>query len=176
MGDPHIRAQLEELHLSAYSWALHCCGRDRGAAEEVLQSVYLKVLEGRAVFDGKSSFKTWVFAVIRNTSSEERRRRWLRNFRFRFMENSEDHASGDSADGSVQESEERALFLRALSRLPRRQQEVLHLVFYQDFTIEDAARAMGISIGSVRTHYDRGKKRFRVELESMEEFNELRNA
>jgi RNA polymerase sigma factor (sigma-70 family) len=176
MADPQIRAQLKELHLSAYGWALHCCGRDRGAAEDVLQSVYLKVLEGRAEFDGRSSLKTWIFAVIRNTAAEERRRRWLWSLRFRFLGDSEDHASEESADGSVRESEHRAIFRRTLARLPRRQQEVLHLVFYQDFTIEEAALAMGISPGSARTHYERGKKRFRVELESMEEYNELRNA
>ena len=55
-----IRAQLEQLHKDSYGWALSCCARDSAQAEEVLQSVYLKILEGKARFDGKSSFKTWL--------------------------------------------------------------------------------------------------------------------
>jgi DNA-directed RNA polymerase specialized sigma24 family protein len=35
---------------------------------------------------------------------------------------------------------------------------VLQLVFYHGMTIEEAAEVMHISLGSARTHYDRGKK------------------
>ena len=53
--------QLAELHLDAWGWALAVSGSDRGEAEEVLQLAYLRILEGRARFSGRSAFKTWVF-------------------------------------------------------------------------------------------------------------------
>jgi RNA polymerase sigma-70 factor (ECF subfamily) len=52
----------------------------------------------------------------------------------------------------------------ALATLATRQREVLELVFGHDMTIEEAARILGISLGSARVHYERGKRRLRREL------------
>ena len=81
MEDSELRALLEMNHQASYGWALGCCARDPAEAESVLQAVYLKVLEGRARFEGRSSFKTWLFAVIRKTALDERRRNMLRGLR-----------------------------------------------------------------------------------------------
>ena len=54
---------------------------------------------------------------------------------------------------------------RCLQQLPARQAEVLHLVFYQDLTINEAAQIMGVGIGSARQHYERGKARLRTLLQ-----------
>ena len=49
----------------------------------------------------------------------------------------------------------------ALARLPLRQRDVLHLVFYQDLTIEETARVLSIAVGTARSHFERGKYRLR---------------
>ncbi|EPR71776.1 RNA polymerase sigma factor [Cyclobacterium qasimii] len=45
-----------------------------------------------------------------------------------------------------------------IEMLPERQKEVLLLVFYHNLTLEKSAEIMETSIGSVRKHYDRGKR------------------
>src|SRR5215471_13030965 len=67
-------AEIERLHAAGFAWAMACCERDRERAEDVLQTSYLKILDGKARFEGRSTFKTFLFGVIRRTASEERRR------------------------------------------------------------------------------------------------------
>jgi RNA polymerase sigma factor (sigma-70 family) len=57
----------------------------------------------------------------------------------------------------------------ALTQLSKRQQEVLHLVFYQELTIQDAADVLAMPVGTARTHYERGKARLRKLLPAQEE-------
>lgn len=50
---------------------------------------------------------------------------------------------------------------------PRRQHEVLDLVFYRDLSISDAAEVLGIWLGTARLHYERGKAALRARLADM---------
>ena len=157
MDDVELRRQLERAHGDCFGWAMACCGRDRDDAAEVLQTVYLMVLDGRARYDGRSSFRTWLFGVIRLTAASARRTAWLRGLLLtREAESLKPEASA-LPDAEVERDSRCAKLLVALAKLARRQREVLQLVFYHDLTVEEAAAVMGVGVGSARTHYARGK-------------------
>lgn len=166
MTRDEVANELSRHHADCVGWALACCRHDRSEAEDVLQTAYLKVLDGRAAFGERSAFRTWLFGVIRRTAAEHRRRRMLRGF-WPAPSASDaamvPDASPDPAEALARSESARSL-LAALDTLPGRQREVLHLVFYQELTIADAAAVLGVSLGSARTHYERGKARLRERL------------
>ena len=173
MKTDELRAQLEQHHASSFGWAMGCCRRDPAEAEDVLHNVYVKVLEGKARFNGASSFKTWLFAVIRKTASDQRRRNLLRSVIVtRASERRMSLPGPERPDESAYRGEVQTIFQHALRRLSSRQREALELVFYHELTIEEASAVMGVSLGSARTHYERGKKRLRELLEESEELYE----
>jgi RNA polymerase sigma-70 factor (ECF subfamily) len=152
MTPAETRAEIEKLHPAGFAWSMACCDRNRERAEDVLQASYLKILDGRARFAGRSSFRTFLFGVIRRTAAEERRRIAVTRMLFgRSMP--EEPSGGEGAP------DERLAFRTALARLARRQREVLELVFSMGMTVQEAADTLSISAGSARVHYDRGKKR-----------------
>jgi RNA polymerase sigma factor (sigma-70 family) len=159
MDDAELRSELGCTHNAAFGWALSCCGGDHFAAEEALHDVYAMVLEGRAKYAGTSAFRTWLFGVIRVTARAQRRRSWLRSLLLSRHADQVMPQEIERADTTVARDSESAHLRAALLKLPARQREVLHLVFYQDLTVEAAAEVMRISVGSARTHYARGKAR-----------------
>jgi RNA polymerase sigma-70 factor (ECF subfamily) len=162
MTDVTPQPDLEQLHPASFGWALACCRHDREEAEEVLQEVYLTVLDGRARFDGRSSPRTWLFAVIRRTAASRRRSLWLRRLALaRWLDGRPAPPPPGSPESALRTAETQWALRAALARLPERQRQVLHLVFYQDLTLEEASQVLGISVGSARTHYHRGKQAVR---------------
>jgi len=129
------------------------------AAEDVLHRSYLKVLDGRARFQGKAAFKTWLFSVIRRTAWEEQRWDWSQAVRLGqwWRERPDPVPEQDEVDRAKQATRVEM----ALKALSPKQALVLHLVFYQDLSLVEAAEVLGMRAGTVRTHYERGKARLR---------------
>jgi RNA polymerase sigma factor (sigma-70 family) len=160
-----LRAGLEAHHAESWSWALACCRGNVGQAEEALHLTYHKVLDRRARFHGRSSFKTWLFGVIRLTALDQRRYSWRRLARWAPLSEAENRADPGPSPADSLSVDERCTEMRAaLLGLAARQAEVLRLVFYHDLTLDEAAEAMGVSPGTARTHYERGKERLRQRL------------
>jgi RNA polymerase sigma-70 factor (ECF subfamily) len=164
MQIPELKAELERLHQASYGWALACCQHNRADAEEVLQTVYLKILQGKAVYGGRCKLQTWLFAVIRKVAISERRKHLFRMLTFTTGTHSEPKLDS-THQAELERSEMQQRFQQALAHLPARQRETLHLVFYQDLSLSEAAEVMNISVGSARRHYERGKKSLREALD-----------
>ena len=156
MASVELEQQIAALHPASFAWALACTRWNAAEAEEVLQSAYLSILEGRARFDGRSAFRTWLFGVVRNMAAGRGGGGgWSRG------------SPGECSSAAPRRirptpwsTEERgARVRRALGTLPARQREVLDLVFFHEMTVDEAAEVMEVSTGTARTHYHRGKLR-----------------
>ena len=165
MTPEELEVHLEHEHAGAFAWALSCSGGRREEAEDALHAAYERILDGRAVFSGRSSFRTWLFGVVRRAAIEERRRGRLRLERLRVWFTRNGSSPGAVTDpAGLLERETADRLTRALQRLSRRQGEMLHLVFYQELSIQEAAVVLGVPVGTARTHYERGKARLRTFL------------
>lgn len=164
MDEESLREMMKLNHTSAFGWALCCCHGDRDEAAEVLHTAYVQVLEkGEHSFSGKSSFKTWLFAVIRNTAKKRRYQISRRLMKLQSLV-MRDRAQNEEADNRYYRNQIRDKILRLLQQISPRQRQILQLVFYHSLTLEEAAAVMNISLGSARTHYERGKARLKAEM------------
>ena len=138
---------LEQLHREAFLWARQCCDYDDEVAKEVLQVVYLKMLEGKAHYREKSKIKTWLFSVIRFTAIDLMKERC----RFTGLEEVTDAIDKQNEPCDFD-------YKPLLGKLSEGQHQVLVLAFYHNMTLAEISEVTGKGIGTVRTHYERGKK------------------
>jgi RNA polymerase sigma-70 factor (ECF subfamily) len=136
-----------------------CCRQDRDAAHDVLHDAYVKILQRRARFQGRSSFKTWLFGVIRVSSQAARRKRLLLGL---ILDPISDHPhlAAPACEPALLATSPR--LRQTLLALPLRQRQVVALVFEHDLTLDEAASVLGVSAGACRKHYDRAKTTLRA--------------
>ena len=151
MTKTRLEQLLQAHHEDAFRWASQCCHYNLHDAEEVLQLTYLKIAENKARFNERSTFKTWLFSVIRYTALD-----YLKN-RVHFAALDQLSVFSEEQDGGESAPDYR----RLLARLPEQQQRVLLLAFYHGMSLSEVAAVMELHIGTVRTHYSRGKDALR---------------
>jgi RNA polymerase sigma-70 factor (ECF subfamily) len=156
MNQSQLETLLRQHHREAYLWARQCCGFDEELAKDVIQMVFLKILEGKAKLREDRNPKIWLFSIIRFTAIDELRKagKW--------------ESLEIETEVAWEEDESDEVNYEALvRRLPKMQQEVLLMVFYHGMTLEQSAEVLQLHIGTVRTHYDRGKKRLKKLIEKI---------
>ena len=156
----------------------------RAVAEEVVQETWLAVVKGLEGFEGRSSFKTWVFSILANRA-RSRGTRERRTVPFSSLEHDEptpgvpgdrfQPATGrwaghwsepptpwsDVPAARLESQEIRTLIFDALRSLPPQQREVMALRDVEGWSAEEVCSALAMTDGNQRVllHRARGKVR-----------------
>ena len=168
MGKKHDAALVAATyHDSLYQWALALSRRNKQEAQGIVQQTYLEVIEGRANLLAARDPRAFLFGVARKIASSRFRRRSILGRILGLAQPLQADIPGDNPEEAAATGEEVRKVRAALAELPARQLQVVTLVFMEGLTLEEAAKSMGVSIGSARTHYHRGKKRLATLLKEV---------
>lgn len=136
-------------------------------AEDVTQDVFVKVFRKVEGFRGQCAFKTWLYRIAANESSN--RRRWFSRHRARMVTERADDVSRDALaermpDPSrgpfeqIERLEHRDILNRALSSLYPRYREAVVLRDVCGFTYNEIAETLEVSLGTVKSRILRGRE------------------
>lgn len=127
--------------------------RDRAAAEDLAQEVFVKLWQALPRYDGRAQLSTWIYAITRNAavSALRARRRELSLADEAVAAEVEDVAAPDAAA-----AEDPAL-RRAIDRLPEKQRQAITLYYMDERSVEEVADMMGIPANTVKTHLHRAR-------------------
>ena len=124
-------------------------------AEDALQEVFLKRLYRAPAFDSPEHEKRWLYRVALNQCRDELRRKRRTEVPL------------EEAALLAMPEVDREL-VRQVSALPEKLRTVIHLHYYEGYTVEELAALLGVSAGAVKMRLLRGREALRREMEGAE--------
>jgi len=159
--------EIVETHKRAlYYLALDLTGNHHDA-EDLSQEVFIKAHRSLHRFRGESGMYTWLRRIAINTYLNRKRKKALSMMRFF----GDDEKSGETASLAPSPADlaegafVRAHIERALDTLSPRERTAFVLRHHQDLSIREAAEAMEVADGTVKSLLFRATRKLQEELE-----------
>ena len=140
---------------------------DRDAAADCAQEAFVRAYRALHQFDPAYPFGPWLYRIVTNTSLNHVQRWHAHETPVEdFPEIVEPGPSGP--EGSAIRREEVAEVLAAMAELPPRYRAALTLRHLQELSYQEVADALGLPLGTVKTHLHRARAMLRARLAQRE--------
>ena len=138
--------------------------RDSDQAMDVLQEGFLKVFNNLDKFTGVGTFEGWMRRIMVNLSID-RFRKLKHDFILLSDQDTLERWEGDVNEESDELDELEEIYsitpeqvIDAMQQLTPAYRTVFNLYVYEDYTHQDIAEALGISVGTSKSNYAKAKK------------------
>ena len=132
-------------------------------AEELMEDVFVKLVVDKPAFKGKSSFKTWLFAIAGNVARDHLRR-IKRHKNVSLSEASEIPSDEEDLLRDHFQDENKIMVRRCMDKLKPEYKQVLYLSYFEGFSNTDTARIMKKTNRQIENLLYRAKKSLENEL------------
>lgn len=161
-GDGDALYELVETYKNGLVLYVNTIVGDFSSAEDIMIDTFTKLVIKKPHFFGKSSFKTWLYAIGRNLALDYLRKE-KRTVSLDEVENYVS-ASSDPILTSIRDEQRREVH-KAIGNLKAEHRQALILVFFENFSITDAAHIMKKTRHQFDSLLFRAKEALRRELE-----------
>ncbi len=122
-------------------------------AEDICQTVFLKLLTSGQTFDSPAHEKAWIIRTTANACKDALRSTFRR--RTVALEAAAATAAPEAPDSAV---------LEAVMELPENYREAVYLHYFEGYSVREIAGLLGRSEAAVTAHLSRGRHKLRTTL------------
>jgi len=134
--------------------------KNKEEAEEVSQDTFLKVFKSLAKFKGESKFSSWIYRIAYNTCLDKIRKQKRDPIVVTIDEFTEHQVNTiDNALDKLVEKEHKQLIQDCLQLLPGDVGFLLTLYYFEEQSIEEISKVIGISTANVKVKLFRSRKK-----------------
>lgn len=131
--------------------------KNREDAEDVVQETLIRLMQSQLVFENEQKEKAWLFTVASNLCCDQ-----LKNAERRYT--SAMPEGYEAAGPEHSEPDEGSDVLREVLQLPEKYRSVIHLYYFEEYSIREIAGIIGKKEVTVRSLLKRGRERLQKKL------------
>lgn len=134
--------------------------KDLATAEDVVQEAFMKAFERISTFEGRASFRSWLFQIAVNTAKNKLRARRDNHVDFESVFLS----VGAVAETKIQKETIAKLIQKYVDELPFRQRTALVLRIYEDLSFKEIADIMECPYDTAKANYRHALLKLKEEM------------
>lgn len=160
-----MKQALQELVASyrnnLFATAFNVCGNAQDA-EDVVQETFLQYYTYQKEFDSEQHIRAWLIRVAVNKAKNVNRTFWRRNRL----------SLEDYMETLTFETPESENLFETVMHLPEKYRIVIHLFYYEDYTVREIAGILKLSESNVKIRLSRGRALLRDALKEEWKYDE----
>lgn len=137
----------EKFFDMVYRLAL-CQTKQKQYAEDVTQEVFLRFFKTDKDFASEEHVKAWLLRVTVNCSKDIFLNTWFKKTA----------PLSEVKDEAVFDTDEKSDIYYAVLDLPQKYKSVIHLFYYEDYSVHEIAKCLGIKESTVKSQLHRGRE------------------
>ena len=160
--DGTVRRLVAAYRTRLYQTAYRICG-NAADAEDLTFRTFAQAVRKISDYGGKGGFFGWLYAILSNFYRMDRRLKAANALDF-MPEVPDSPDPAPTAVETVSKMEDASVLHGAIAALPDAFREVVVFRYFEDMTLEEIARTMGISKGTVKSRLNRAKRMIRRKI------------
>lgn len=148
-----IEMLIEKYKNNIYAVAFNIC-KNKHDAEDVVQDTFIQYLSHKKDFESEQHIRAWIIRVAINKAKNKNNLFFRRNLL----------PLEDYMETLAFESDESHELFEAVIKLPEKYRIVIHLFYYEDYSVQEIADILKITQSNVKVRLSRGRLSLRKTL------------
>lgn len=159
-GSDEAFEELVNRHLKAIYNFLYQFTQDRDSLDDLTQETFIKVWKNIKKFDPEKNFRTWLYAIAKNTAYDFLKKK--KTIPFSFFENSEGESPLENLpeknflpDEILARQDLEKELGKKLQQLPDNYRIILLMRYKDDFSLQEISEILNLSYNTVKSQHTR---------------------
>ncbi|MEZ4857928.1 MAG: RNA polymerase sigma factor [Flavobacteriaceae bacterium] len=161
--------ELISLYKKRLYWHIRKIVLSHDDADDVLQNTFIKVYRNIEKFQGESKLYTWMYRIATNEALTFMTNKAKKNH-ISSEELQQKALLGLEEDVFFEGNEIQLKLQKAIATLPKKQQLIFNMKYFDDLTYEDLSQILDISVGGLKSSYHIAVKKITAYLQNNETF------